>query len=155
MIKSCPINGLNEFMVTDSTKAEGRSIAAEYADEEALLGAMYCGEKAGLRPLYDELAKVSRALGSDIELTVCKTYVGIRRGRQFAIIKPAAHARIDLGLRLPGAKTGGRLLKAGPMGNDRMTHRIAIASKKDIDAELKRWLKAASNATTPKDGTPV
>ena len=126
--------------------AEGQSIAAEYADEGALLDAMYSGDKAGLRSLFDELAKAARKLSKDVDLTVCKTYVGIRRGRQFAMIKPGTRARVFLGLVLPGAKAGGRLLKAGSIGNDRMTHRIDIASKQDIDAECLRWLKAACDA---------
>ncbi len=126
--------------------AEGRSIMATYADEDALLDSMYAGEKAALRPIYDQLARTARKLGKDVDLTVCKTYVGIRRGRQFAMIKPA-RTRVDLGLALAGTKPTGRLLKAGSIGNDRMTHRIEIASKKDIDAEVAQWLHAAYAAT--------
>ena len=127
--------------------AEGRSMAEEYADENALLDGMYAGERAALRPLYDELAKTARKLGPEVELTVCKTYVGIRRGRQFGMIRPTTRTRVDLGLVLPGAKAAGRLQNAGSIGNDRMTHRIEIASRKDIDAELKKWLRAAFDAT--------
>jgi predicted transport protein len=123
--------------------AEGRSIVATYADEGALLDAMYGGDRAHLRPLYDRLAKTARAMGKDVELTVCKTYVGVRRARQFAMIKPSTFTRIDLGLALPGSKPAGRLLKAGSIGNDRMTHRIEIASKAGIDGEVRQWLKAA------------
>ena len=82
-------------------------------------------------------------MGKDVELTVCKTYVGVRRARQFAMIKPSTLTRIDLGLALPGSKPAGRLLKAGSIGNDRMTHRIEIASKAGIDGEVRQWLKAA------------
>ncbi len=71
-----------------AAEAEGKSIVDTYADEAALLNGMFAGEKAGLRPLYDELAGVARKLGKDVDLTVCKTYVGIRRGKQFAMIKP-------------------------------------------------------------------
>jgi len=127
--------------------AEGHSIADAYADENALLDAMYAGAKAGLRPLHDQVTKAARKLGADVDLTVCKTYVGIRRRRQFAIVKPATRGRVDIGLVLPGVKAGGRLLAPGSIGNDRMTHRIEIASKKDIDAECTRWLKAAYDAT--------
>ena len=128
--------------------AEGRSIVDTYADEAALLDAMYAGEKAALRPLHEDLAKAAHKLGGDVDLTVCKTYVGIRRNRQFAIIKPATRGRVNLGLALPGTKAGGRLLNAGSIGNDPMTHRIEIASKKDIDVDVTRWLKAAYDATS-------
>jgi predicted transport protein len=126
-----------------AAEAEGRSIIDAYADESALLETMYSGEKAALRPIYEELARAARELGKDVDLTVCKTYVGIRKGRQFAMIKPATRTRVDLGLVLPEAKPAGRLLNAGSIGNERMTHRIEIASKKEIDAELRRWLRAA------------
>src|SRR3954465_1299061 len=46
-----------------AAEAEGRSIVSTYEDEGALLDGMYSGEKAGLRPLYDELAKAARRLG--------------------------------------------------------------------------------------------
>jgi hypothetical protein len=127
--------------------AEGRSIADTYADPDALLDTMYGGEKAPLRAIYDELAKAARKLGRDVELTVCKTYVGIRRGRQFGLIKPTTRTRVDLGLALPGVKPAGRLLNAGSIGSDRITHRIEIACKKDIDGEVLRWLKAAFAAS--------
>ena len=127
--------------------AEGRSIADTYADPDALLDTMYGGEKAPLRDIYDELAKAARKLGHDVELTVCKTYVGIRRGRQFGLIKPTTRTRVDLGLALPGVKPAGRLLNAGSIGSDRITHRIEIASKNDIDGEVMRWLKAAFDVT--------
>ena len=126
-----------------AAEAEGRSIIDTYADEEALLKAMYAGDRASLRPLYDDLAKAVRRLGKDVSLTVCKTYVGVRRARQFAIIKPGRRPHVDVGLALPDLKPGGRLLKAGSLGNDRMSHRIEIASKKEIDAEFRQWLKAA------------
>ena len=129
-----------------AAESEGKSIVGEYSDEGALLDGMYAGEKAELRPLYDELAKTAKKLGKDVELTVCKTYVGIRRARQFAMLRPSTKTRVDLGLTLPGVTPAGRLAKAGSIGNDRMTHRIEITSKKDIDAEVKDWLRRAYEA---------
>lgn len=128
-----------------AAEAEGRSIVGEYADEGALLDSMYGGEKAALRPLYDGLAKAAKRLGKDVDLTVCKTYVGIRRGKQFAMVKPWK-ARIDLGLVLKGEPYSGRLIKAGPIGSERMTHRIGISSPKDIDHEVKDALRRAYEA---------
>jgi predicted transport protein len=130
-----------------AAEAVGQSILDTYADEGALLEGMYSGEKAALRPLYDRLAEAARKIAPDVELTVCKTYVGIRRGRQFAMIKPTTKTRVDLGLALPEIEAGGRLVKAGSIGNDRMTHRLEITEAKDIDGEVKRWLKAAYDRT--------
>lgn len=128
-----------------AAEAEGKSIVDEYSNEDALLDAMYAGERAALRPLYDELAKTAKKLGKDVDLTVCKTYVGIRRGKQFAMVKPWK-TRVDLGLVLRGVQPAGRLGPAGPIGSERMTHRIAISTKKEIDGELKAWLRRAYEA---------
>jgi len=128
-----------------AAEAEGRSVVDEYADEGALLEGMYGGDKAALRPLYDELAKTARKVGKDVELTVCKTYVGIRGRKQFAMLKPGK-SRVDLGLALKGVKPTGRLEAAGSLGNDRMTHRVRISSKKEIDGEVKGWLQQAYEA---------
>ncbi len=128
------------FVASD---AVGESIADAYSDEGKLLDGMYAGEQAALRPIYDKLAETVQLLGKDVALTVCKTYVGMRRARQFGMIKPATKGRVFLGLTLPDIEPAGRLVKAGSIGNDRMTHRIEIAAPKEVDAEVKRWLKAA------------
>jgi hypothetical protein len=132
-----------------AAESEGKGIVDEYADEGALLDAMYAGDKAALRPLYEELAKTAKKLGKDVGLTVCKTYVGIRRAKQFAMIKPWK-TRVDLGLVLPGVKPGGRLDPAGPIGSERMTHRIRITTGKDIDEDVKGWLRRAYEASTAR-----
>ena len=69
--------------------------------------------------------------------------VGMRRARQFGMIKPATKGRVFLGLTLPDVEPAGRLLPAGSIGNDRMTHRIEITTVTEIDGEVKRWLKTA------------
>jgi predicted transport protein len=129
-----------------AAESEGRSIVGEYSDEGALLDGMYGGEKVALRPLYEELAKTAKRLGKDVRLTVCKTYVGMSRARQFAMIRPSTKSRVDVGLVLHGIAPAGRLAQAGSIGNDRMTHRIEITTKKEIDGELKEWLRRAYDA---------
>lgn len=126
-----------------AAEAVGKSIESTYADEGALLEGMFAGDRAALRPLYEKLAETARKIGDDVEVTVCKTYVGIRRGRQFAMLRPTTKTRVDVGLALPKVKPEGRLVKAGSIGNDRMTHRIEITTGREIDVEVKRWLKAA------------
>src|SRR3954447_8444946 len=71
-----------------AAEAIGQSVVGLYADEGALLDRMYAAERKALRPLYDRLSAAAAQLGEDVEMTVCKTYVGIRRKRQFAMIKP-------------------------------------------------------------------
>jgi hypothetical protein len=73
-----------------------------------------------------------------------KTIVPLYRNHVFAQIKPATNTRIDLGLALGNMKTPKRLIDTGGYEKkDRITRRIEVKSKGDIDDELKKWLKAA------------
>ena len=62
----------------------------------------------------------------------------------FAQIKPSTNTRIDLGFALGNMRTPKRLIDTGGFEKkDRITRRIEVRSKADIDDELKRWLKKA------------
>ena len=62
----------------------------------------------------------------------------------FAQIKPTTQTRIDMGLALKDMKATGRLIDTGGFAKkDRITHRIPISSVKDLDNEVKHWLKVA------------
>jgi hypothetical protein len=108
---------------------------------------MFSGKKAALRPLYDELLKLGLGVGKDVKACPCSTIVPLYRRHVFAQIKPATQTRIDLGFALGALPSQGRLLDTGGFAKkDRITHRIPIESAKDIDAEVKRWLKSAYDA---------
>lgn len=105
---------------------------------------MYGGSKAQLRPIYDALLKLGRSMGTDVKVCPCQTMVPFYRNHVFAQIKPATQSRIDLGLALKNLKVPKRLIDTGGFAKkDRITHRIEISSLKDIDDEVKRWLKKA------------
>ncbi len=121
---------------------EGRK--PEDYDPQNFLDGLYLGAKAALRPINDELMRLAMALGKDVTATPCRTMVPLRRRHVFAQIKPTTNTRIDLGLALGHTKPTGRLIDTGGAArDDRITHRIAIASPGDIDAEVKTWLKKA------------
>ncbi len=106
----------------------------------------YAGKKAALRPLYDQLLSLGKSLGPDVRACPCKTMVPLYREYVFAQIKPTTNSRIDLGLGLASYK--GKLPKllidtGGLAKKDRITHRIEVTSSKQIDGELKKWLRAA------------
>jgi len=106
--------------------------------------AQYAGARAGLRSLYEELLKVGFAAGKDVKACPCKTMVPLYRNHVFAQIKPSTNTRIDFGLALGNTKTPKRLINTGGYEKkDRITHRIEVKSKADIDDELKKWLKKA------------
>jgi hypothetical protein len=106
----------------------------------------YTGAKENLRPIYDELLKLGKSLGGDVKACPCKTMVPLYREHVFAQIKPTTNTRIDLGfaLTLYKGKLPKRLIDTGGLAKkDRITHRIPIASVKEIDGEVKKWLETA------------
>ncbi len=122
-------------------RVEGK--APQY-NPEAFVKVMFAGPRAGLRPIYEQLMKLGMKLGKDVTATPCKTFVPLRRRYVFAQIKPSTNTRIDLGLALGKSNTPKRLLDTGGLAKgDRITHRILLTSLSEIDAEVKRWLKAA------------
>jgi hypothetical protein len=129
-------------------RAEGRGSADQY-DPEALVEEMYAGSKAGLIPLYERLLQLGLKLGSDVKACPCKTMVPLYRKHVFAEIKPTTRTRIDLGLALGKVDKPlpERLIDTGGAAKkDRITHRFAISTEKDIDKEVEKWLKTAYEA---------
>ncbi len=106
--------------------------------------AQYSGPRAALRLLYEQLLKLGFSLGKDVKACPCKTMVPFYRNHVFAQIKPSTNTRIDLGLALGNMRTPKRLIDTGGYEKkDRITRRIEVRSKADIDDEVKRWLKKA------------
>lgn len=123
--------------VFDSQEAYLKT-AAEWVETQ------YSGPRAAVRPLYEELLKLGLSLGKDVKACPCKTMVPLYRNHVFAKLKPSTNAHIDLGFALGNMKTPKRLIDTGGYEKkDRITRRIEVRSKADIDDELKRWLKKA------------
>src|SRR5947209_2616608 len=111
---------------------------------DAYVEKMYSGRKESLRPIFDELLVLGRSMGSDVKVCPCQTIVPLYRKHVFAQIKPTTRTRIDLGLALKDTKVPKRLINTGGFEKkDRISHRIEITSLKDIDAEVKKWIKVA------------
>jgi hypothetical protein len=111
---------------------------------EGFVEAMFAGNKAGLRPLYDQLLQLGLGLAPDVKACPCKTIVPFYRNHVFAQIKPATRTRIDLGFALGDTPVTGWLIATGGLEKgDRITHRIPISAAADIDAEVKKWLWTA------------
>jgi len=114
--------------------------AVRYVEEQ------YSGRKAAMRPVFEQLLALGKALGPDVKACPCKTMVPLYRKHVFAQIKPTTNTRIDFGLcfttysgRLPK-----RLIDTGGLAKkDRITHRIEVSSADQIDDDLKKWLCAA------------
>jgi hypothetical protein len=130
-------------------RAEGKG--TEAGDPQAYLKAaeryvdeMFSGSRAGLRPIYNALLKLGLRVGKEAKACPCQTIVPLYRNHVFAQIKPTTRTRIDFGFALGDMKPTGRLVDTGGFARkDRITHRIEISSLKDIDDEVKHWLKVA------------
>lgn len=114
--------------------------AVRYVEEQ------YAGPKEKLRPIYDELLKLGKAMGAEVKACPCKTIVPLYRKHVFAQIKPTTNARIDLGFALAHykGKLPKRLIDTGGLARkDRITHRIELKAAEEIDGDVKKWLKIA------------
>ena len=109
--------------------------------QEELVELQYKG-KENLKPIYQKLISIVKAFGADVVVTPKKGTVSLIRKKQFALIKPATRTRIDLGLKLKGKETGGRLENSGPFGT-MCTHRVKLENLDEINPELVEWLKEA------------
>ena len=105
----------------------------------------YKGPKEALRPIYDEIIKVVSKFGKDVEISPKKTYVSLRRNKQFGLVQPSTKTRVDIGINLKGESPTTRLEESGSF-NAMVSHRVRLTKKGDVDAELKRWLKKAYDA---------
>jgi Domain of unknown function (DUF5655)/Domain of unknown function (DUF4287) len=111
--------------------------------EDDLLDAQYSGAKAGLRPVYDKLAKAARALGKDVMVAPRKSQVTFARQVSFAVVRAAAKDRVDLLLRLPAQKQTARLVANPKATGSDPTHVVALQKPTDVDREVVQWLTAA------------
>jgi predicted transport protein len=112
------------------------------ADAGDLVEEQYAGAKAALRPIYETLMAELKGFGNDVDVAPKKAYVSVRRKKQFAIVQPSTATRVDLGINLKGVPPQGRLEASGSF-NAMVSHRVKLASKQEVDAEVKGWLKRA------------
>ncbi len=144
--------GLVKFLKTDHGMTHGfanlvahktlKSDAGSISGAGDLVAAQYAGPKSDLKPVYDALIKAAKALGKDVEISPKKTYVSLRRNKQFALIQPSTKTRVDLGINLKGEAPAGRLEKSGSF-NAMVSHRVKLEKPGDVDKDVKTWLKKA------------
>jgi predicted transport protein len=114
--------------------------------DAALVDTQYSKGKEDLRPIYDAIITAVQKFGNDVEVSPKKAYVSLRRNKQFAIVQPTTKTRVDVGINLKGEPTTDRLEAAGSF-NSMVSHRVRLSDKKEVNAELKKWLKQAYQAS--------
>ena len=107
------------------------------------LAAIYAGPKAALRPIHDKVMNEVVKFG-EFEIAPKKTYLSLRRKKQFAMIGPATNSRVEVGLNLKGVTARGRLLAMPPQAM--CSHVVKLTSVDDANPELTAWIRAAYDA---------
>ncbi len=111
-------------------------------EEENFVDVQYSDKKAGLRPIYDALIAQVEAFGDDVEIAPKRTYVSLRRNKQFGLVQPSTTTRVDVGINLPDVSAGNRLEASGSF-NSMVSHRVRLSDPADVDDELIGWLRQA------------
>lgn len=123
---------------------EARASAAIHTDDADLVASQYAG-KEQLRPIYDRVVEAVESFGGDVELAPKKTYVSLRRAKQFGLVQPSTKTRVDLGLKLKDVEPKGRLEASGSF-NSMVSHRVRLTDAAEVDEEVVSWLRQAYEA---------
>lgn len=129
---------------TGAAGTAGAAVAnADGADPEAAVTALYEGAKAALRPIHDALMTEINRFGS-FEQSPKKTYISLRRKKQFAMLGPATNTRVELGLNIKQLPASERLIEqaAGGMCN----YKVKLTDPREVNAQLVAWVRAAFDA---------
>lgn len=117
--------------------------AAMPAAQGDALAAIYTGAKAHLRPLHEAAMRAFAAFGP-FEQAPKKTYVSLRRKKQWAMLGPATKDLLELGLNVKVLPPHARLKPMPPGGMCNYTLRLGTAA--EVDATLLAWARAAYDA---------
>ncbi|HSN57467.1 MAG TPA: DUF5655 domain-containing protein [Candidatus Sulfomarinibacteraceae bacterium] len=117
--------------------------AAPPASSDAAVDALYAGPKADLRPVHDRVMAAISGFG-DFEIAPKKTYLSLRRKKQFAMVGPATKTQVEVGLNAKDLPAGGRLLAQKPGGM--CQYKVRLSSPDEVDDELMDWVRSAYDA---------
>lgn len=116
------------------------SDADSAANADEFIESQYKG-KEQLKPYYDKLIEVISTFNGDFKIDPKKTYVSLKRKKQFIILNPASKTRFEIGFNLKGVEPKGKLEAEKPNGI--CSHKINLTDIKEIDKEVISWIKMA------------
>jgi predicted transport protein len=100
------------------------------------------GEKAKwLKPYEDLFVKINK-FGPDISVAPTDSYISFLRGKKKFAILQVTRDRLDIGVKVKGAKTTHRFEPAGEW-NSMVTHRVRITEPEQINVEVLDWIEQA------------
>lgn len=104
--------------------------------------------KPDMKPIYDELVKIVKGFGTDVEINPKQSYVSLCANTQFAMLTPATKTRFDVGIKLKDQEPKGVLELLPKPGM--CTHTIKLSRIEDINPEVISWLKLAYNKASKR-----
>jgi hypothetical protein len=121
--------------------AGGMAAATAAATGDDPLATIYAGPKAALLPLHHAVITLVQGFGTPFEQAPKKSYVSLRRAKQFAMVGPATKAAIEVGLNHKNLPPHERLKVLAPGRMCQYTTRVSDVA--EVDALLTGWLRAA------------
>lgn len=125
---------VHTFLKADSATADQTASSADPLDQ------IYVGPKAALRPIHEKLMEAISKLG-EFESAPKKTYISLRRKKQFAMIGPATNTRVEVGLNMKGVNGTDRLTELPP--GQMCQYKVKLTDVKEVDKELIGWIRQA------------
>jgi hypothetical protein len=130
-------------LVHVALQSDGASAAAAAGrTADGVLGEIYSGPKAALRPIHDHVMQEIERFGP-FEVAPKKGYVSLRRAKQFAMVGPATATKVEIGLNLKAAAPA-RFTVVPPGGMCQL--KVRLEDPKEVDGELVEWLRKAYDA---------
>lgn len=122
-------------------KSDGQSAAAEQnLSTDDVVSGLYTGPKAALRPIHDKVMEEISKFG-EFEVSPKKTYVSLRRKKQFAMVGPATKTQIEVGINSKTLTATDRLVEMPP--NSMCNFKVRLSSVNEVDEALIGWIKQA------------
>lgn len=125
---------------------ESKRSAAGHVPADDLVEAQYAGPKADLTVIRDAILARVTAFGDDVEVAPKKSYISLRRSKQFALIQPSTKTRVDVGINLGDDREPTDRLERSGSFNAMVSHRVRVTSVEEVDDELAGWLREAYEA---------
>lgn len=97
--------------------------------------------KEHLESFYDLILAEIQKFDGEFKIDPKKTYVSLKRKKQFIILNPASKTRFEIGFNLKGVEPKGKLEAEKPNGI--CSHKINLSDIKEIDKEVINWIKMA------------
>lgn len=104
------------------------------------------GNYAQMRPTFDLLADEAIKLGADVRVEAKKWYIAFRKIYNFAVVYVYT-TKLEVGLPSPPPDADPRMIDIAKWGFSRILYGIVLRAPNDVDDRLRKWLKAAYEAS--------